>query len=96
MTLRRSTPLAGGDAAALRAWADRIAGRARGLLEPLKVIEVDAERDEAILRSDTPAAQGEDRFYYEVHLKGTRAGRRPPLPRLAGRHRPAASRSPSR
>ncbi len=70
MTLRRSTPLAGGDAAALRAWGDRVAGRARGLLEMLKLIEVDAERDEAILRSDTPAARGEDRFYYEVHLKG--------------------------
>ena len=71
MTLRRSAPLPGGDAAALRAWGDRAAGRARGLLETLKVVEVDAERDEAILRSDTPAAKGEDRFYYEVHLKGT-------------------------
>jgi hypothetical protein len=71
MTLRRSTPLPGGDATLLRAWADRAAGRARGLLEMLKVIEVDAERDEAILRSDTPTAKGEDRYYYEVHLKGT-------------------------
>jgi hypothetical protein len=71
MTLRRSAPLPGGDAAALRAWGDRVAGRARGLLEMLKVVEVDAERDEAILRSDAPAARGEDRFYYELHLKGT-------------------------
>jgi len=70
MTLRRSTPLAGGNAAALHAWAERAAGRARGLLEMLKVIEIDAERDEAILRSDTPAAKGKDRFYYEVHLHG--------------------------
>jgi hypothetical protein len=70
MTLRRAAPLAGGDAAALRAWGDRIAARARGLLESLKVVEVDAERDEAILRSDSPAAKGDDRFYYEVHLKG--------------------------
>jgi hypothetical protein len=70
MTLRRSVPLAGADAGALRAWGDRIASRSRGLLEMLKLIEVDAERDEAILRSDTPAAKGEDRFYYEVHLKG--------------------------
>jgi hypothetical protein len=70
MTLRRLEPLSGGDAAALRAWCDRAAGRARGLLETLKVVEVDAERDEAILRSDAPAAKGEDRFYYEVHLKG--------------------------
>jgi hypothetical protein len=70
MTLRRSTPLAGKDADALRAWAERAAGRARGLLEMLKVIEVDAERDEAILRSDTPAAKADDRYYYEVHLHG--------------------------
>jgi hypothetical protein len=73
MTLRRSAPLPGGDAQALRAWGDRIAARARGLLETLKVVEVDAERDEAILRSDTPTAKGEDRFYYEVHLKGSGA-----------------------
>ncbi len=71
MTLRRSAPLPGGDAKTLRAWADRIANRARGLLEALKVVEVDAERDEALIRSDAPAAKGEDRFYYEVHLKGT-------------------------
>jgi len=70
MTLRRSAPHPGGDAVALRAWAERIAARARGLLETLKVVEVDAERDEAILRSDTPAAKGEERFYYEVHLQG--------------------------
>jgi hypothetical protein len=71
MTVRRSAPLSGGDAAALRAWSDRAARRARGLLEMLKVVEVDAERDEALLRSDSPAARGEDRFYYEIHLKGT-------------------------
>jgi hypothetical protein len=71
MTLRRAAPLPGGDAAALRAWGDRVAARARGLLESLKVIEVDAELDEAILRSDSPAAKAEDRFYYEVHLRGT-------------------------
>ena len=70
LTLRRGAPLPGGDAQALRAWADRVAGRARGLMEMLKVVEVDAERDEAILRSDAPAAKGNDRFYYEVHLKG--------------------------
>jgi hypothetical protein len=71
MAVRRSTTLPGGDARALRAWGDRIAARARGLLEMLKVVEVDAERDEAILRSDTPTAKGEERFYYEVHLKAT-------------------------
>ncbi len=63
----------GGDPAALRAWADRVAGRATGLLETLKVVEVDAGRDEAILRSDAPATRGDDRLYYEVRLRGTRA-----------------------
>jgi len=71
MTLRRSMPFPGADAVGLRAWGDRIASRSRGLLEMLKLIEVDAERDDAILRSDAPAVKGEDRFYYEVHLKGS-------------------------
>jgi hypothetical protein len=71
LTLRRYPALPGGDATALRAWADRIASRARGLLETLKVVEVDAQRDEALVRSDAPAARGDDRHYYEVHLKGT-------------------------
>lgn len=57
----------------LRAWADRIAGRVTGLLETLKVVEVDAGRNEAILRSDEPRARGDDRHYYEVLLQGTHA-----------------------
>jgi hypothetical protein len=71
MTVRRAAPAAGGDAAALKGWAERVARRATGLLESLKVVEVDAARDEAILRSDEPARRGEDLFYYEVHLKGS-------------------------
>lgn len=55
---------------ALGAWADRVAGRVTGLLEPLVVVEVDVQRDEAVLRSDAPAQRGEDLFYYEVLLKG--------------------------
>lgn len=55
-------------------WAAGIAGRASGLLEDLKVIEVDTTRDEALLRSDEPFSRGDDRLYYEVHLSGlTRA-----------------------
>src|SRR4051812_40716351 len=42
-----------------RQWADRVAERATGLLEPLKVLEVDATEDEAVLRSDGPAVSGE-------------------------------------
>src|SRR5262245_12819804 len=47
-----------------RSWADRIAARATGLLEPLQVHEVDAGRGEALLRSGEPTQRGEDCFYY--------------------------------
>jgi len=66
-TTRRS---AGPREVPLRAWADRVAQRVTGLLEPLAVVEVDVQRDEAILRSDEPARRGDDLFYYEVALKG--------------------------
>jgi hypothetical protein len=55
----------------VRAWADGVAGRVRGLLEPLKVIEVDTTRDAAVLRSDEPAVSGGVAKYYEVNLDGT-------------------------
>lgn len=54
----------------LQAWGERIAGRVTGLLEPLKVVEVDAARREAILRSEAPASRGDEVFYYEVLLTG--------------------------
>jgi hypothetical protein len=60
-------------AATLDAWAERIAGRVTCLLEPLKVVEIDAPRGEALLRSGTPSQRGEDVFYYEVLLRGTTA-----------------------
>jgi len=56
----------------LQAWADRVAQRVTGLLEPLKVVEVDAQRNEGILRSTQPQARDEDVPYNEVHLQGTR------------------------
>ena len=59
------------DAAALTQWAVRCAQRVTGLLEPLKVVEVDATRGEAVLRSDKPAVRGEHLFYYELLLQGT-------------------------
>src|SRR5262245_54202538 len=39
-------------AAALTQWAVRTVGRVTGLLEPLKLVEVDAHRSEAQLRSE--------------------------------------------
>jgi hypothetical protein len=55
----------------LKTWAEKVAGQVRGLLEPLCVIEIDDRRDEALLRSDEPAAKKSDRYYYEVMLKGS-------------------------
>ena len=55
------------------AWADGVAGRVKGLLEGLKVIEVDTTRDAAVLRSSEPAVSGPAggvRRYYEVQLGG--------------------------
>jgi hypothetical protein len=64
---RRTTP-AVNVAGALAAWADRVAARVTGLLEPLKVVEVDEPRRLAMLRSATPVQRGETVFYYEVML----------------------------
>jgi hypothetical protein len=60
-----------GDAPAdstLRNWAEGVAKRATGLLEPLRLLEVDEIRGEAMLRSDAPAVKGERLAYYEVKL----------------------------
>lgn len=57
----------GGDA---RAWADQIAARPSGLLEPLRVLEADAGKNEAILRSAEPAKKGDEIRYFEVHVQG--------------------------
>ena len=54
----------------LRAWAEGAARRVAGLLEPLKVLEVDEARGEALLRSTAPAKKGERVTYYEVRLHG--------------------------
>jgi hypothetical protein len=68
LALRRSAPPAGANP--LQAWAERVAGRVTGLLEPLKLLEVDSLRDEALLRSEEPTPRGGKLFYYELLLKG--------------------------
>ena len=50
--------------------AEEICARVTGLLEPLRVVEVDGEQHLALLRSEQPGQVGEDRFYYEVRLDG--------------------------
>jgi hypothetical protein len=64
LTLRKSAPVA----LPLDKWAGRVAERATGLLESLKVVEIDAGRGEALLRSESPANAGEQVAYYEVVL----------------------------
>ena len=61
----------GGDertADALRAWGDRLASRLTYLMEPLVLIEVDAQAGEAEMRSRAPTARADLRSYYEVRL----------------------------
>jgi hypothetical protein len=54
----------------LRSWAEKTAARATGLLEPLRVLEVDTERLTALLRSQAPTQRGDNLFYYELKLHG--------------------------
>jgi hypothetical protein len=55
----------------LGGWAEGVAERATGLLERLKVYEVDTAHDTAVLRSDVPTVKGTVAGYYEVVLQGT-------------------------
>ncbi len=72
IVLRRMSLLPTEAGSTLESWAKRVAGRVTGLLEPLRIMEIDVERDEAQLRSDEPAHRTDELFYYEVLLRGTR------------------------
>jgi hypothetical protein len=67
VTLDRPAAL---DAAGLKRWAEATAARVTGLLEPLRLLEIDAEGSTALLRSRAPTQRGDNRFYYEVLLHG--------------------------
>ena len=54
----------------LKDWAEAVAKRATGLMEPLSVYEVDNTLNEAVLRSQAPSARGEALAYYEIRLHG--------------------------
>ena len=73
LAVGRPAPAKPATAADLKKWAGRVVDRATGLLEPLKLIEVDATRSEAVLRSETPAHRGTSVEYYEVLLRGRQA-----------------------
>ena len=72
--LNLTRPEASPASADLKTRAQRAADRATGLREPLRLIEVDAGREIALLRSAAPQKRGDDVFYYEVELKTGGAG----------------------
>ena len=67
LTLEKAEPIAED----VRAWATRIAERATGLMEPLRLIEADVKQGKAILRSDSPAKRDGKALYYELLLNRT-------------------------
>jgi len=66
ITLRR-TRKTEVQALTLQAWADRAAKRVTGLLEELRVVEVDPQRNEALLRREQRVS------YFEILLRGTKS-----------------------
>lgn len=54
-----------------KGWGEAICHRVTGLLEPLKLIECDAEADQTIIRSDRVTAKAGANHYYELKLDGT-------------------------
>jgi hypothetical protein len=71
LEVRRLRPLE--DAPPLADQANRLAATVTGLLEPLKVLEIDGEHGIAQLRSTSPAKRDEALRYYEVlrHADGS-------------------------
>jgi hypothetical protein len=76
---------------ALRGWGDRLAARLTYLMEPLVVLEVDADGGEVELRSQVPTARDGLRAYYEVrlHRDGTLRLGRVAFDEATRRRRPA-------
>lgn len=69
----------------LRPWAERLAASATGLMERLRLIELDDAQAKALLRSDAPARKDGKAFYYELVLsRGDRSTAS--LRRFAGQH----------
>lgn len=54
----------------LKTRAEQLCQRVTGLLEQLRLVEVDGPAQTALLRSEQPGQLGDDRFYYEVLLNG--------------------------
>lgn len=88
LALERDAPAADGDP---RAWGERISRKVTGLLEPLKLLEADAARHVAVLRSAVPTAKDPGLHYTEVELHGTN---RATVRRFRGFHEAGKKREP--
>jgi hypothetical protein len=53
---------------ALKSWGDRLASRVSYLMEPLCVVETDAQGGEVQIRSQRPTPRDDQRSYYEVRI----------------------------
>jgi hypothetical protein len=84
VTVRRTDEKSLGE---LKARAEKAAARVQGLLEPLTLVELDATRQTAQLRSAHPARQGDELHYYEAAMQanGQAAFRRFKASHLTGR-----------
>jgi hypothetical protein len=67
LALARNAPIQ----EALPVWATRLAGRVTGLIEPLKIVEIDPSLGKALLRSEAPASDDGKAYYYELLLERT-------------------------
>jgi hypothetical protein len=55
----------------LASWANDIVSKSIGLREPLKVLEIDTNRNRALLRSAVPSVRKDEVSYYELILNGS-------------------------
>ena len=72
LTLRSNRREANLSNTQVKTWANSVAIKVTGLLEPLRVLEVDETDATALLRSDKPSAKANEVTYYEVILKADR------------------------
>jgi hypothetical protein len=83
------TPVA--PTASLKERAERLSQRITGLLEPLSLVEVDADASQAQLRSSPPRQHDDQLAYYELLLKADAAElRRFQVSRSGGRRQQIA------